>query len=62
MNNHGWACYETSEGPHVVPINDTREHKLSDDCWCSPFMDEHIHVHNSLDDREAFETRKRRVS
>lgn len=46
---------------HVVPTEDLKEHVLDCDCWCVPELDEEIMlaVHNSADNREAFETGKR---
>jgi hypothetical protein len=43
---------------HIVPINDTREHDISAECWCHPVPDEEdetIFVHNSADLRELCE-------
>lgn len=40
----------------VVPIDDIREHDLSENCWCQPEMHElGILVHNSADRREFYE-------
>ena len=39
------------DGTHVYPVNDLREHSITD-CWCSPIDDDGIVVHNSLDGRE----------
>lgn len=46
---------------HIVPTKDLKEHKLDCDCWCNPTLDEEIMlaIHNSADNREAFETGKR---
>ena len=47
---------------HVIPLDDLREHDLSDDCWCHPTEDDDavgLFVHNSMDGREAFETGER---
>jgi hypothetical protein len=51
-----------AEAIHVVPLNDTRDHITSQDCWCDPDLDVFgdVFVHNSADDREAYETGKRR--
>ena len=45
--------------PEVTPINDLREHIPGVDCWCQPFMDEDVIVHNALDGRERFERGER---
>lgn len=51
-----WAVYVADDGAkHVTPINDLREHELLEACWCQPFDDDGIIVHNSLDKREIFE-------
>jgi hypothetical protein len=55
---HRWA--------EIVPINDLRQHEPGKDCWCSPDIedekDELIIIHNSLDEREKFETGQRKSS
>lgn len=43
---------------HVVPVNDYREHELTNLCWCNPVEDEEetgLFIHNALDQRERFE-------
>ena len=49
---------------HIVPEDDLREHDLIPDCWCEPTLDEEnwTAVHNSADNREAFETGERKPS
>jgi hypothetical protein len=39
------------DGTHVYPVNDLREHSVTD-CWCGLVDDDGIVVHNSLDGRE----------
>ena len=46
---------------HVMPVNDLREHSLTD-CWCDPFDDEGITVHKSLDGRELYQSGEKQVS
>ena len=44
---------------HVYPVGDLREHVTDGtDCWCEPEFDNlnNLMIHNSADDREAFET------
>jgi hypothetical protein len=54
---------EICEGPyHVIPINDLREHECSEGCWCKPYDDEGVWVHNSMDGREIYETGERKMS
>jgi hypothetical protein len=43
---------------HVVPINDSREHIASPDCWCKPAEDGEypdIWTHHSMDERKQHE-------
>jgi len=53
---------------HVVPTSDLREHEtgIGASCWCSPRIEHsetaELHVHNSLDEREKFETGERKPS
>jgi hypothetical protein len=53
---------------HVVPLNDLREHNTASGkpCWCEPRVDYEngfeVHIHNSLDQREKFETGVRKPS
>lgn len=50
---------------HVVPINDLRDHSMDSNkpCWCRPEMTEDgIIVHNSMDQRELYETGERKPS
>lgn len=50
----------------VMPINDTREHVDTKDCWCEPRLDlvneVPTYVHNSADGREAFQRGERKPS
>lgn len=43
----------TSE--HVIPMDDLRPHEESSQCWCRPFDEDGIWVHNSMDKRELAE-------
>lgn len=48
----GWLATST----YVIPVDDLREHDAeSDECWCRPWWDGDILVHNSADHREASE-------
>lgn len=44
---------------HVLPVEDTREHQISFDCWCGPRCEEGLVIHNADDGREKFETGER---
>lgn len=58
----GWYLTRFDDESHVSPRGDIREHVLSDTCWCEPFYDEGVCVHNSLDEREKFELGMRKMS
>ena len=45
---------------HVTPEEDTREHDLSPKCWCKPWLDDEVFVHQSADRREFDEPDARR--
>ena len=59
MNNQ-WVVLEvgdadgTVQSIHVLPIEDMREHEVSE-CWCNPRDDDGVIVHNSQDGRELYE-------
>lgn len=46
---------------HIMPIADLREHDLSPSCWCKPAQDDECKawIHNSMDEREKYETGER---
>lgn len=50
---------ETGER-HVLPIDDLKPHDEAAACWCRPFDEDGIWVHNSMDQREAFENGRQR--
>jgi hypothetical protein len=59
---NGWAAFFMDDGRRIVfPVNDLRAHDLDRECWCQPFDDDGITVHNSMDLRETYE-RGRKVS
>lgn len=44
---------------HVIPLNDLKVHRESENCFCLPAISaDGIVVHNSLDGREFFEVDK----
>ena len=57
-----WTAFERYDWTHVVPDDDLREHELTKDCWCHPYDDDLIWVHNSMDRREDYEHGKRALS
>ena len=40
---------------HVIPRGDLKPHGCFTDCWCRPFDDDGVLVHNSMDRREFVE-------
>jgi len=55
--NQGRNC--TCDLIHVVPVNDLRDHIPRVSCWCHPrpdIEDERVIIHNSLDQREKYES------
>jgi hypothetical protein len=52
-----WLVRNTSTHVHVVPMDDLREHYLTQDCACAPQTDDdpRVIVHNSYDQREKSE-------
>lgn len=47
---------------HVVPLNDTKDHRYTD-CWCQPELDGYAIGHNAHDHREDyFEHKTRKVN
>lgn len=41
--------------PEVFPLYDLRGHEEGSECWCRPFYDEDVLVHNAMDGREKYE-------
>lgn len=53
------------ESAQVYPVDDLKEHVVSGRvCWCEPEYDVvyDVVIHNSMDQREKFETGKRKPS
>ena len=51
-----WCAIVSPDGERCVyPLDDLREHILKGKCWCHPFDDDGVTVHNSMDRREEFE-------
>lgn len=45
-----------TEPPEVMPVGDLREHDEGMGCWCKPFIEDEIIIHNAMDRRELYET------
>jgi hypothetical protein len=50
-----WQVIETEGLPHVVPYQDLKPHGVVGECWCHPYEDDGVIVHNSMDKRERYE-------
>lgn len=67
QNNLGWeriGFYHTHPQYaqlHVIPLNDLRPHDDVPTCWCVPYLDEDVYVHNALDRREEVEFGERMI-
>ena len=58
-----WTAIENDHGTmEVVPDNDLKPHLLDGRCWCLPFDDRGVLVHNSMDRREVFERKRAKSS
>lgn len=56
-------AWKTQTNPlEVTPIDDLRDHAAGVGCWCKPFMEDDIIVHNALDGRERIERNETRPS
>jgi hypothetical protein len=52
----GWLGFVDEDGiREVMPLDDFHEHDESPECWCQPFWDGVVLVHNSADGRERRE-------
>lgn len=57
-----WLLSDIGREVHITPMDDLRPHDMQSACWCKPV--EHLEldgvwVHNSLDQREEFESGER---
>jgi hypothetical protein len=50
-----WEIIESGGRNNVIPQNDRKDHSPGFGCWCEPYEDGNIIVHNSSDRREMFE-------
>ncbi len=57
----GWQVYKMPD--EVAPINDIKPHEIGKiECWCNPYIDGDILVHNSMDEREQYERGEKKPS
>lgn len=64
-NPSGWSVVKGIEFVHVMPIFDLRQHDAVPECWCCPTEDTEdsfVLIHHSADQREQFETGRRKPS
>lgn len=60
MNN--WAALQGVYFAYVVPLDDLKDHDGENEkCWCNPWWDEDILVHDAMDMRQEYE-RGRKMS
>jgi hypothetical protein len=52
----------TDDPLEVSPRNDIKDHISGESCWCNPFMDGNVLVHNAMDEREKYERGERQLS
>lgn len=63
----GWHAHtpkDPSKGlvPHLMPVDDLREHEFTAACACKPEVDDDgMVIHNAFDERELIELGKRRI-
>lgn len=61
INDLSWTALLLENGErHVIPNNDLREHAEAPSCWCRPFYEDEVCVHNAMDEREKLERGERR--
>lgn len=53
----GWTAFAPFKGhpSEVIPNNDLKEHYGYEECWCHPFKDGDVLVHNAADGRTRYE-------
>ena len=58
-----WRAILLSNGErHAVPCDDLRPHMLEGDwCWCNPYYDDGVWVHNAMDRREFVERKETKL-
>lgn len=54
-----WGIYEAADGrPHVMPCNDAKLHRFAD-CWCEPYDEGGVMVHNVTEAEDGNARRNR---
>lgn len=44
----------------ITPVNDLKEHKQGEKCWCNPVLNDYgCWIHNAKDERELTEDKPR---
>jgi hypothetical protein len=44
----------------VIPNGDLREHVEGDECWCHPYIEDGVIIHNPMDGRVDYEEGRRK--
>ena len=64
--SNSWAVvvvdYDGIHETHVLPMHDVYEHESSMECPCNPDLKYGAIVHNSFDNREAYERGERKLN
>lgn len=59
-----WETVEIGNETHIIPVEDMRQHDGNSKCWCNPLIEFELYgtivTHNSLDERELYETGQRK--
>ena len=51
-----WMAIQGDTTVYVIPLKDLREHDGENtDCWCHPWWDGDILVHDAMDRRQEYE-------
>ncbi len=57
--SNGWRVAMEDGQTQVTPVDDLKPHESGEGCWCHPFWEDDILVHNSMDKREEWENGRR---
>ena len=54
-----WFANNDGESPEVWPKDDLKPHHRGSACWCAPYDDGGVMVHQAMDQREKYERGER---
>ena len=60
-----WVSLHHQLDEHVIPVNDLKDHEMTQKCWCKPTEDyvcPGLFIHHAMDLREQFENGDRVAS